>query len=170
MTLSFQHTLSRALEQIQFSGEQTTLLIHPHQTIRTDEIITHYGKAKWAIVDMLNERYSTILNTEFNLYHWLHYNEHDEVAYFLNEAGSNALNYAEFKAPSHFHLWMGQKGFVIGIEQQGKGFDAWKIDQEKIKKGEGAAFEFYRKCKSTVFFDDAKGARVVYLEVNFEVP
>src|SRR3989338_2576413 len=114
MTLSFQHTIPEALKKIQCTGEQTTFPIHPHQTKRTEESIVHYGNAKWTIVDMLNERYSTILNTEFNLHHWLHYNEHDEVAYFLNEAGSNTLNHSEFKAPSQFHLWMGRKGFVIG--------------------------------------------------------
>ena len=83
----------------------------------------------------------------------------------MNEAGSNTLNHSQFKAPSHFHLWMGKKGFVIGIEQQGKGFNAQKINQEKIKEGEGAAFEFFRKCKGTIFFDEPKKARVVYLEV-----
>jgi len=166
MALSFHHTLLEALENINFTGEQTTLLIHPHQKERTDETITQYGNAKWAVVDMLNERYSTILNTKFNLYHWLHYNEHDEVAYFLNEAGSNTLNHSEFKMPSHFHLWMGKKGFVIGIEQQGKGFNAQKINHEKIKEGEGAAFEFFRKCKGVVFFDEPTKARKVYLEVR----
>lgn len=166
MVIHFQQTLSIALEHINFNGKQTTIPIHPHQTKRTDEIITHYGNAKWTIVDLLNQRYSTILNTEFNLHHWLYYNEHDEVAYFLNEAGSNALNYAEFKAPSHFHLWMGKKGFVIGIKQQGKGFNARKIDEEKIKEGAGAAFEFFRKCKGTVFFDEPEKARVVYLEIE----
>ncbi len=164
MTLSFHHTLPQALENIQFTGNQTTFPIHPQSSTRTEETIVKYGHAKWAIVDKLNKQYSVILNAEFNLYHWLHYNEHDEVAYFLNEAGSNALNHSEFKMPSHFHLWMGTKGFVIGIEQQGKGFDAEKIDQEKIKEGEGAAFEFYRKCKGIVFFDEPEKARVVYLE------
>lgn len=167
MALQFQHTLSQALEHIEFSGEPTTLPIHPHQKKRTEEIITQYGNAKWAVVDMLNKRYSAILNTEFNLYHWLHYNEHDEVAYFLNEAGSNALNHSQFKAPSHFHLWMGKKGFVIGIEQQGKGFDAWKIDKEKIKEGEGAAFEFFRRCKGIVFFDEPANAKIIYLQYSF---
>lgn len=165
MTIHFQHTLSQALEQIEFTGEPTTLPIHPHQTKRTEETIIQYGKAKWAIIDKLNERYSTILNMEFNLHHWLHYNEHDEVAYFLNEAGSNALNHSQFKAPSHFHLWLGKKGFVIGIEQQGKGFDAVKINEEKIKEGEGAAFEFFRACKGTIFFDEPQKARVVYMVI-----
>ena len=166
MVLHFQHPLYQALEHINFIGEPTTIPIHPHLKQRSDETITHYGNAKWAIIDKLNSRYSTILNTEFNLHHWLHYNEHDEAAYFLNEAGSNALNHSEFKAPSHFHLWMGTKGFVIGIEQQGKGFDAKKVHEEKIKEGEGAAFEFFRKCKGTVFFDEPEQARVVYLEVR----
>jgi len=164
MVISFNHHLVKALENIGFTGEQTTISIHPHQKERTDETITHYGNAKWAIVDKLNEQYSAILNTEFNLHHWLHYNEYDEVAYFLNEAGSNTLNHSQFKAPSHFHLWMGKKGFVIGVEQQGQGFNAEKINRERKKEGEGAAFEFYRSCKSTVFFDDSMNVKVVYLQ------
>mgnify|MGYP001571448672 CR=1 FL=1 len=166
MVIHFQPTLPEALDEIEFAGEQNSFPIHPHQIKRSEETIIQYGNVKWAIVDLLNERYSAILNMEFNLHHWLHYNEHDEVAYFLNEAGSNALHYSEFKVPSHFHLWMGRKGFVMGIEQQGKGFDAKKIDKEKIKEGEGAAFEFFRKCKGTVFFDEPQMARVVYLEVR----
>lgn len=166
MTIHFQHTLCKALENINFTGEPTIISIYPPLQARTDEILVEYGKAKWAVVDKLNERYSAILNKEFNLHHWLHYNEHDEVAYFLNEAGSNALHYSEFKTPSHFHLWMGKKGFVIGIEQQGKGFDAKKVHEEKIKEGDGAAFEFFRTCKGTIFFDEAEKARVVYLEVR----
>ena len=55
---------------------------------------------------------------------------------------------------------------MIGIEQQGKGFNAEKVHKEKIKEGEGAAFEFYRKCKGRVFFDEPKKARMVYLEVR----
>ncbi|MDO8656360.1 MAG: hypothetical protein Q7K45_03915, partial [Nanoarchaeota archaeon] len=149
---------------IRFKGEQRSFPINSQPE---NMLIETYGNAKWAIVDMLNERYSTILNTEFNLHHWLHYNEHDEVAYFLNEAGSNTLNHSEFKAPSHFHLWMGRKGFVIGIEQQGKGFNAQRINEEKIKEGEGAAFEFYRSCKSTVFFDDSANAKIIYFQYFF---
>lgn len=164
MVISFDHQLAKALHNIQCTGEQTTIPIHPHQKKRTKETITQYGNAKWAIVDLLNQRYSTILNTEFNLYHWLHYNEHDEVAYFLNEAGSNALNHSQFKAPSHFHLWMGRKGFVIGIEQQGEGFNAVKINEKKKKENEGAAFEFFRNCKSTIFFDDSSNARIIYVQ------
>ncbi len=166
MVLNFTQTLSLALQTIEFTGEQSSFPLLSQQKSKPEDITTHYGQAKWAIVDMLNKEYSTILNTEFNLYHWLHYNEHDEVAYFLNEAGSNALNHSEFKAPSHFHLWMGKKGFVIGIEQQGKGFNAQKIDKEKIKEGAGAAFEFFRTCKGIIFFDEPKKARVVYLEVR----
>lgn len=167
MALSFHHTLSKALENINFTGEQTTISIHPYQQQRSEETIVQYGQAKWAVVDKLNERYSTLLNREFNLHHWLHYNEYDEVAYFLNEAGSNTLQHSQFKLPSHFHLWMGKKGFVIGIEQQGKGFNAERINQEKIKEGEGAAFEFYRSCKSIIFFDDSSNCKIVYLQHLF---
>lgn len=168
MVLSFTESLQDALKLIDVVGDSIQLPVHPHSRTRTEETIPHYGNTKWKIVDLLNERYSTLLKDKFDLYHWLDYNENDEVAYFLNEAGSNTLHYAEFKAPAHFHLWLGKKGFVIGIEQQGKGFDARRINDEKIKENEGAAFEFFRKCKSTIFFDDPREAKRVYLEVRFD--
>src|SRR3989338_7434284 len=163
MVLSFTASLQKALQEIESGEVGMQLPIHPSPKPRFNETIEVYGHAKWKIVDLLNEKYSTILKDKFDLYNWLDYNEHDEVAYFLNEAGSNALNHSEFKMPSHFHLWMGKKGFVIGIEQQGRGFDAEKINRENIKSNEGAAFEFYRKCKGMVFFDDPKNAQIVYL-------
>ncbi len=163
MVISFTECLQDALKCIRASAESVQLAIDSHSRIRTEETIQQYGDAKWKIVDILNRKYSTILKDKFDLYNWLDYNENDEVAYFLNEAGSNTLHYSEFKAPSRFHLWLGERGFVIGIEQQGKGFNAQKIDAEKIKENEGAAFEFFRKCKSTVFFDDPREARIIYL-------
>ena len=55
----------------------------------------------------------------------------------------------------------------MGIEQKGKGFNAVKINEEKVKENKGGAFRFFRECKNTVFFDDAEEAKVVYLEVRF---
>ncbi len=167
MVLSFTASLQKAIQEIESGEAGMQLPIHPSPKPRFNETIEVYGNAKWKIVDILNEKYSTILKDKFDLYNWLDYHEKDEVAYFLNEAGSNTLNYAEFKAPARFHLWLGKKGFVIGIEQEGKGFNAERIHTEKIKEGEGAAFEFYRKCKSTIFFDHSQDARIVYFEYIF---
>src|SRR3989344_4553239 len=49
--------------------------------------------------------------------------------------------------------WLGRKGFLIGIEQKGKGFNAAKINDERIKEHQGGAFTFFRECKNKVFFD-----------------
>ena len=169
MGIYFQRTLQKSLDSIK-AKDYKELEIHPHQIIRTNnpnnssQIIEVYGNAKWAVVDLLNEQYSKILKNKFDLYNWLHHNENDEVAYFLNEAGSNCLNYSEFKAPSTFHLWLGENGFLIGIEQQGRGFNAVKIDENKIKENEGAAFNFFRNCKGKVFFDDGENAKIIYFE------
>ena len=171
MALHFTKTLPDALEQINFQGEYKEFIIHEKEELRTltnsDEMVSLYGKVKWEIVDILNQEYSMILEAPFDLYHWLDHHENDEVAYFINEAGSNCLNYAEFKMPSKFHLWLGRKGFVIGIEQKGKGFNAKDIHQNKQKENQGAAFDFFRRCDSVVFFDQSQDASTVYLEYIF---
>ena len=170
MVLSFQKTLSASLKTIQLQHHKE-FLVHQQEIKRTpalsDELIALYGTHKWAVVDLLNQEYSTVLSSPFDLSNWLHYKNHDEVAYFLNEAGSNVLSYSEFLAPYKFHLWLGKKGFIIGIEQKGKGFNAEEVNEKRMKDNEGAAFKFYRNCKSTVFFDDPKEARVVFMEYIF---
>src|SRR3989344_5019980 len=170
MVLHFTKTLSAALENIQLS-HYYELPVYEAEEMRShtisDAVIEQYGRVKWAIVDLLNGEYGVILFNKFDLHNWLVKNSDDEVASFLNEAGSNCLNYSQFLAPSRFHLWLGQNGFVIGIEQKGKGFNAVKINEEKIKEHQGGAFQFFRECKNTVFFDNAEEARVVYLEVKF---
>ena len=156
MVIKLDTDLNEELEKIGFN-EYNKIIINPEE----------YAESKWQIVEIINQNYSKVLKNKFDLYNWLYHNKNDEVAYFLNEAGSNALNYSEFKMPAKFHLWLGYKGFIIGIEQQGRGFNAAKIDQEKIRENEGAAFQFYRNCKSIVFFDNPKEARIVYLVYLF---
>ena len=167
MTLIFNKTVQGALKEIDTYQYQEFMVNEPNQPTPLGSIPNNYAESKWQIVEMLNQTYSQILKNKFDLYNWLYHHKEDEVAYFLNETGSNALNYSEFKIPSKFHLWLGSKGFIIGIEQQGWGFNAAKIDKEKIKEKEGAAFEFYRNCKSTVFFDNPEEARIVYLVYLF---
>jgi hypothetical protein len=171
MALKFNQELQQALINIDFAGEYVVLPIHELEEVRTheisDEVIEKYGQAKWDIIDRLNEKYGALLFNKFDLYNWLEKNKEDEVAYFLNEAGSNSLNYSEYLAPYRFHLWLGKKGFVIGIEQKGTGFNAIKIDEERKKENQGGAFTFFRECKNVVFFDNVEEARVVYLEVKF---
>lgn len=160
MVISFSFNLKEALEKIKFGGEKRTIVIE--RTTGYNVSIVSYGKAKWAIVDLLNESYSHRFNEPINLHNWLNYNESDEVSYFLNEAGSNTLNYADGKISSTFHLWRGEKGFVIGIEQDGNSFDALRIDTLRLRENEGAGFDFYRKCRGTIFFDDKNKAKIIY--------
>ena len=166
MTLDFSARLDKMLEMIKFAGNYQGFVVHDKDEQREDhdEIISLYGKVKWKIADLLNQNYSMV---NVDLYNWLDENENDEVSYFLNEAGSNSLNYSEFKAPSGFHLWLGEKGFILAIEQRGKGFDAENINEKRIKKNEGRAFEFFRNCKGRIFFDDPKNAKIIFMAVNF---
>lgn len=171
MSFNFQKKLKQALENIEHY-DYRYFLIHEKEEERNNEIIKIYGDAKWQIVGLLNEKYSLLLKGAFglhqlDLHNWLNYNEKDEVAYFLNEAGSNALNYSQFKAPYKFHLWLGRKGFVVGIEQKGKGFDAEHVHQNQIKDNEGAAFDFFRRCKAEIFFDNPKDSKIVFMEFQF---
>ena len=170
MVLDFNKTLQEALKNIGLTDHQE-FVVHDQEEERTyltsDETIGRYGDVKWAVVDLLNEQYSKILESPFDLYNWLHKNENDEVSYFINEAGSNSLNHSDFKAPSKFHLWLGSKGFVIAIEQKGRGFDAVNVHELQIKDNEGAAFDFFRKCRSRIFFDNPTDARIVFMEYVF---
>ncbi|MEK6809867.1 MAG: hypothetical protein AABY40_04275 [Nanoarchaeota archaeon] len=170
MAIDFVKTIPQALAAIVFFGYYE-LPVYEAEELRdyvvSDAVIEKYGNAKWAIIDLLNEKYGALLFNKYDLYHWLDKDKDDEVAYFLNEAGSNSLNYSQFLAPYRFHLWLGKRGFVIGIEQKGRGFDAVKVNEEKIQENQGGAFRFFRECKNVVFFDDAGEARIVYLEVKF---
>ena len=171
MALDFTKTLPQALENIGFSGHYFELPVYEPEEVRThlisDTVIEQYGNSKWAVVDLLNEEYGAIMFNKFDLHNWLLKNKDDEIAYFLNEAGSNSLNYSQYLAPSSFHLWLGKKGFVIGIEQKGMGFNAVKVHDEKLKENQGGAFRFFRECKNAVFFDNAEDARIVYFELKF---
>lgn len=160
MTFQTYKTLLQALEEIEFEEEYHQSIVQKEERESTKSIIDIYGKAKWAMVEILNRRYNSVLKDKFDLYNWLDYNESDEVAYFLNEAGSNTLNHSEFKAPHTFHLWLGRKGFIIGIEQKGKGFKVAEVSNGK----RGGGFEFFEKCNGVIFFDDVKNARIVFME------
>jgi len=166
MALDFNHKLNQALKNISYSGEKQELLVNSPEEVFSNnpKQIEKYGDVKWQIVDMLNQKYSHLLKDKFDLYNWLNHDESDEVAYFLNESGSNCLNHSEFKAPHKFHIWMGKNGFILGIEQKGRGFNAEEIHNHEIKENEGAAFDFFRKCKSKIFFDDKNEAKMVFME------
>ena len=166
MTLHFNKTLQEAHNNIQHT-DYHEFIIHDkeEERIHHDEVIAVYGNAKWDIVDKVNQKHSHILESPVDLHNWLNYNENDEVSYFLNEVGSNSLSHSEFKAPFKFHLWHGQRGFIIGIEQKGKGFNAKEVDKLKIK--DNRAFDFFRKCKGSIFFDNSENTKIVYMEFMF---
>jgi len=117
---------------------------------------------------MLNQNYGNVLERKADLYNWFYHIEDDEISYFLTEAGSNCFNYSQFKAPHQFLLWIGKNGFIIGIEQKGQGFNAKNIHDTNHKQNEGGAFEFYKRTKATIFFDNSESTKIVYMEVNFK--
>ena len=178
MVISASKILKEALGEITFV-KQKEFLVHeevvPRNLANTDEILSRYANAKEKVIKELREYYFPQHSPaqQFALENWLLDNSKDEVAYFLNEAGSNALNYSEFKIPAEFHLWLGNEGFIIGIEQRGKGFDVEEVlKNKKIKRmnklSGGKGFSFFKKCKSTVFFDDFRNARVIYFYLHLK--
>jgi len=170
MVLNFQQNLSQALRNI-VSKDYQEFIVHGEDEARNqinqNQIFQKYGDYKWKIIDLLNENYALFLEEGFDLYNWLNFNPKDEVAYFLAEAGANAWHYSQYKAPYKYHLWLGEKGFILGIEQKGAGFQAQEVDEKRIKEGQGAAFRFFRTCKSQIFFDNPQDAKVVYLQYLF---
>ena len=105
MSLNFSKTLPQALQEIELI-EHHQFSVHPvaepcrdHDSMQNKQIIKRYGSAKWAVVDHLNAHYGPqehLPGKKFDLGHWLKFNEDDEVAWFLNEAGSNTLHYSQF--------------------------------------------------------------------------
>jgi hypothetical protein len=167
MALHFNHNLGKALNEIDFIEENEEFPVHQDEEFRmltnSCDIIEKYGNAKQSIVKLINEVYGLQISLES----WIDDDIHDEVSYFLSEAGSNSLNYSQFKAPEKFKTWFGKKGFVVAIEQKGAGFNPKQVNEEDIKHNEGRAFEFYRNCKGKIFFDDPENANIVYLQFMF---
>ncbi|MBT3814480.1 hypothetical protein HOE37_03000 [Candidatus Woesearchaeota archaeon] len=163
MTLHFTHNLQEAQSNIQAEGYHE-IIVHdkeePKDYMNSCDIVEKYGNAKHEIVELINQVY----NKSFNHHNWINKNLEDEVAYFINEVGSNSLNHSEFKAPHKFHVWFGKQGFIVAVEQLGKGFNAEDVHENKIKSNEGRAFEFFNNCKSKIFFDDSKEAKIVFME------
>lgn len=170
--MAIDHTLnlSLALQQVGFSrepGEQRSAQdfpLHETEELRTDDVLNKYGEAKWAIIELLNNHYAQndVQNdVHYDLYNWLLENKEDEVAYFLNEGGSNCLTHSQYKAPSKFKVWLGKKGFVIGIEQKGNGFNVEKVSRYTP----GGFFNFFSHSNSVIFFDHLNEARTVFMLV-----
>jgi len=162
MVLDFDTKLDEAKAEIAFSGEKAEFLVSDMHVPNSLEVIeTRYSKALLGVVELVNERYKTKLKEPFNLYNWVEHNSSDELAYFLSETGSNCLNYAETKSPHKLTVYLGSKGFIVAVSQQGRGFNARDILTRKVKQNEGAGFSFFDRCSSVVFFDDPLNARVV---------
>lgn len=163
MALHLITTLPQALQEIDFSSEQQEVRefsIHEPEQLRTDDVLNSYGEAKWAIIELLNKHYAQN-DVHYDLYNWLLENKEDEVAYFLNEAGSNCLTHSQYKAPCKFTVWLGKKGFVIGIEQKGKGFSV----EDTVRNTPGGFFNFFAHSNSIIFFDHLPEARIVFMQV-----
>jgi hypothetical protein len=167
MAIHFNYSLPESLKNIDYVEHNEEFIVHDNEEIRvlsnSCDIIEQYGEMKHQVVSLINEVYGK----DFDLKNWIRRDLSDEVAFFLNESGSNVLNYSQFKAPSKFGLFFGKKGFIIGIEQKGKSFNAKHIHDNNIKENEGMAFKFYKQCSSKIFFDHPQDTNIVYLEFLF---
>src|SRR3990167_3027569 len=98
MTIHFTQTLQKSLETIKVTKGYEFPVYEAEEArdhLLSDKVVEKYGEAKWAVVDILNEEYGAIMFNKFDLHNWLEKNQDDEVAYFLNEAGSNSLNHSQ---------------------------------------------------------------------------
>ena len=125
MVLDFTRILNDSLLTIGSTKETAEFVIFDmDQPCSPEEIQIRYSKALWTVVEVINGRYASKLPFEFNLYNWIEHNHKDELAYFLNEASSNCMNYSDYKSSYKFVIHFGEKGFIVGVLQQGKGFNA----------------------------------------------
>ena len=85
---------------------------------------------------------------------------------FFNHAYSNIFERSQYGRTYKDHYWFGKRGFVIGIEQKGRGFDAVQIDSKRTKNGHGHGFDHYRSCPYPIFFDNSRDARVIYVQYD----
>ena len=158
MVLNFNLQLQEVLADLKNYTYHEFLIKSKDKGLDMEVFLANYGSAKWKIMELINDYYGT----NFDHYNWLHYAEEDEVAYFLNEACSNGINYSELQK---FQLWIGKDKLVIGIEQSSP-FPALEVEEKKIKTNQGAAFDFFRRCKGQVFFDNPNKARIVFLKLK----
>lgn len=171
MVITVDFTLPIALATFGKNPAYVTFPVHTEKqpVIHSASFIAHYGSAKSRIVELLNQRYAQHLSPPINLHNWLYHRQEDEVAYFLNEAGSNAINHSTYKAPAKFHLWLGKKSFIIGVEQHGESFAVEKLMRKTEQKNGGEGSRFFQACQATIFFDNPKEARVVYFSKNLPI-
>lgn len=168
MVLNSDLTLQKALAVLGENPAYVTFPVHTEKqpAIHSASFIAHYGSAKFRIVELLNQRYAQHFSSLIDLHNWLYHRQEDEVAYFLNEAGSNAINHSDYKAPARFHLWLGENGFLIGVEQKGKSFAVGELTKSLRQTKGGDGSRFFQACQGTIFFDNPKEAKVVYFHQN----
>lgn len=151
-------TIEGQLEKIGFAGEICVFGIERGSETALDR----FSEVKWEIIDLLNTHYKDQLLEKFDLFDWLIYNDGDEVAYFLCEAGSNIITHSQFHIPACVRVFLGTNGFIVALEQQGEGFSVSLAMQKEHNELEGGGFAFYLRSKSVIFFDNWEEARIIY--------
>ena len=168
MGIKWDWTLTNALERIKFKdGEvwdwqiSAKVVKFPFDVVHLplSEYHERYERAQERIVRIVNY----VFDKNFDLSHWPK-KPGDELAFFLVETGNNAMWHSQFQAPYRHFLFVGEQEFVVGISQKGRGFNAREVDKLRQFSYGGRAFEFYRGCRSTIFFDNPESARVVFME------
>jgi hypothetical protein len=160
MVISYNTNLDQEINLIEGYEHKTIFVSDVERTLNnTDEILEKYALTKDRIVELVNKNYGT----NYNLENWVNDKE-DDLAYFLNETGSNMLNYSSNKIPLKFHLYLGKKGFIVAMEQESC-FNAQEVDNKKLKENQGRAFNFYRQSKNKIFFDNPEKAKTVFMVV-----
>lgn len=79
-----------------------------------------------------------------------------------SETWKNIVNYSDYGMPSSFTIHASQRGVIFSLRQKGNGFNAKRIDEERIRHNGGAGFMGYRETNGIVFFDSPSDTHEVF--------
>ncbi len=176
MVINWNKNLEETLTEIKGTTNDLPVYISMQFTTKDTKTLDTFrngyiecNKLQNKIFEMINSIYCTTGKKRFE-YKPLQEIQEDDYSYdlnmFLHEASDNIIRYSENEIPKAFHLWTAEKGFVIGVEQEGNGFNAKKINESRIcdEDSKGRGFEFFRNSKQEILFDNPIDTRIVYMK------
>ena len=122
------------------------------------ELILARGRENGEIQDTINNALGTNFGQRGNC-------QQDCTLYaILFEAHASIAMHGDYNFPSKIELWIGKAGFIVGVQQKGRGFNADEISRTgKHREGGGSGFKTYKELGYDVFFDNPTDARTVYI-------
>ncbi|MBW2984400.1 hypothetical protein KY361_04750 [Candidatus Woesearchaeota archaeon] len=163
MVIAFDKTLADALREIGFSESEG---VHLEEVVYDGEVhlselspeeqeslFARIGRAYGEVFNQV-----TLCGKSWDVPHLRNLSD------FISHITTNVRKYSQYGIEYRIHFWQGERGFVVGIEQKGRGFEAKRVDSERIASSYGNGFNFYRACSPYIFFDSPSDARIVYMQ------